>query len=100
LKYLIIGTLLALVFLLVYSRLRPYIEFLRKASSMMKGTLDARPPSAERHGLSGTKLVRCVACGTWIPAERAIGPGSKLSEYCSLDCLEKGATGKKRKLAG
>ena len=69
----------------------------------MKGTLDANSASTptQRSGSINTenKLIRCVACGTWVPADRAIGPGSKLSEYCSRECIEKSAAkGKKRKL--
>ncbi|MFN2511076.1 MAG: hypothetical protein ABR568_06475 [Pyrinomonadaceae bacterium] len=102
LKYLIIGVLVALLFLLIYSRLRPYIELLRKVSSALKGGLDANSSAVPRgrSTKSENKLVRCVACGTWIPAERAIGAGSNMSEYCSRECLEKAATGEKRKLAG
>lgn len=102
LKYLIIGALVALIVLLIYSRLRPYIELLRKVFSALKGTLDVNSSSSPRNGSikSQNKLVRCVACGTWIPAERAIGTGSNMSAYCSRECLEKAATGKKRKLAG
>jgi hypothetical protein len=102
LKYLIIGALLAFCFLLIYSRLRPYIELLRKVSSALKGTLDATSSATPPQGSTKTenKLVRCVACGTWIPAQRAIGAGSNMSEYCSRECLENAATGKKRKLAG
>ncbi|MGI8897207.1 MAG: hypothetical protein ACR2IB_02315, partial [Pyrinomonadaceae bacterium] len=68
-KYLIIGALLALFFLLIYSRLRPYIELMRKVSSALKGTLDANSSTTPRGGTTKTenKLVRCVACGTWIP---------------------------------
>jgi hypothetical protein len=102
LKYLIIGALLASLFLLVYSRLRPYIEFLRKVSSALKGTLDATssPTPSGKSIKTENKLVRCVACGTWIPAQRAIGAGSGMSEYCSHECLAKAATGKERKRAG
>jgi ribosomal protein S26 len=71
---------------------------------VMRGPVDASNPSttSQRSGSIKTenKLVRCVACGTWIPADRAIGPGSKLSEYCSRECLEKSASSKERKLAG
>ena len=102
-KYLVIGALIALIFILIYSRLEPYIVALRKVLSLLRGTADSvSGATAQRSGSVKTenKLVRCVACGTWIPAERAIGPGSKLSEYCSRECLEKSAGGKKRKLAG
>lgn len=102
LKYLIIGALFALVVLLIYSRLRPYLELLQKVSSALTGTLDTASPPTSRAGSTKTenKLVRCVACGTWIPAQRALGAGSRLSEYCSAECLEKAGTGTKRKLAG
>lgn len=103
-KYLVIGAVLALIFILIYSRLEPYIAIVRKVLGMIRGPVDASPSSAtaRRSGSIKTenKLVRCVACGTWIPAERAIGPGSKLSEYCSRECLEKSAAAKERKLAG
>jgi hypothetical protein len=103
-KYAVIGALFALTFLLIYSRLRPYIDLFRKVSGMMKGNLDANSPSSgtarSRSTKTENKLVRCVACGTWIPAERAIGLSAGLSSYCSRDCLENAGAGKKRKLAG
>lgn len=99
-KYLVIGALLALVVVLIYSRLRPYLELLRKVSSVLKGTLDQSYPSSGRGSIqSENKLVRCLACGTWIPVGRAVGVGS-LSEYCSRECLEKAAVGNERKRAG
>lgn len=103
-KYLVIGAVIALLLLLIYSRLEPYITVVLKVLGMLRGTVNAgnSSPSTRRSGSVKTenKLVRCAACGTWIPAERAIGPGSKMSEYCSRECLEKSATGKERKLAG
>jgi len=84
--------------------LEPYIAIVKKVLGILRGTLDSpnANPGRQRSGSVKTenKLVRCVACGTWIPADRAIGPGSKLSEYCSRECLEKSAKGKERKLAG
>jgi hypothetical protein len=103
LKYLVVGAVLALIFLLIYWRLEPYIAALRKVLSLLRGTGENASGTATRRSGSiktENKLVRCVACGTWIPAERAIGPGSRLSEYCSPECLEKSAGGKERKLAG
>lgn len=101
-KYLIIVGLLVLVFLLIYSRLRPYIQLLQKVLSALRGTLekDSSSGSRARSTRIENKLVRCVSCGTWIPAERAIGAGSRMSEYCSRECLEKSAAEPKRKLAG
>ena len=102
-KYLVIGAVLALLFIFIYSRLEPYIAIVRKVLGILRGTLDSTNIDPNRRSGSiktENKLVRCVACGTWIPAERAIGPGSKLSEYCSRECLEKSASEKERKLAG
>jgi hypothetical protein len=91
-----------LLFIFIYSRLEPYIAIVKKVLGILRGTLDSADSTSRRSGSVKTenKLVRCVACGTWIPADRAIGPGSNLSEYCSRECLEKSATGKQRKLAG
>jgi hypothetical protein len=102
LKYLVIGAVFALLFIFIYSRLEPYIAILRKVLRLFSGTLDSSSDNAQRRDSIKTenKLVRCVACGTWIPTERAIGAGGKLSAYCSRECLEKSATGKERKLAG
>jgi hypothetical protein len=103
LKYLVIGAVLALLFIFIYSRLEPYIAIVRKILGVLSGTVDtARADVRPSSGSIKTenKLVRCVACGTWIPTERAIGSGAKVSAYCSRECLEKSATGKERKLAG
>ena len=103
-KYAVIGALFALLFLLIYSRVRPYIEIFRKMLSVVIGTFDqtSGAASTQRSGSTKTenKLVRCVACGTWIPAERAIGGGPRISEYCSWGCFEGTATSAKRKAAG
>ena len=92
------------MFIFIYSRLEPYIAIVKKVLGILRGTLDSTNanPGRSRSGSVKTenKMVRFVACGTWIPAERAIGAGSKLSEYCSRECLEKSATGKERKLVG
>ncbi|MEP6919768.1 MAG: hypothetical protein ABI967_01500 [bacterium] len=103
-KYLVIAALLSLAFLLIYSRLRPYLEMIRKVSSALKDASATGAASATRPR-SGSlktenKLVQCVACGTWIPADRAIGRGSQTSTYCSRECFEKASTSKERKLAG
>jgi len=103
LKYLVIGAVLALLFIFVYSRLEPYIAILRKVLRLLSGTLQSQSDNASRRSGSiktENKLIRCVACGTWIPTERAIGAGNKMSAYCSRECLEKSAGGKERKLAG
>jgi hypothetical protein len=99
LKYLIIASLIALFFLLVYSRLRPYLDFLRKVVSFINsGPADWNAQSGPSSRNLENKLVRCVGCGTWVPADRMVGVGA-LRNYCSHDCLEKKAA-PRRKMAG
>jgi len=103
LKFLVIAALFALLLLLVYSKLYPYIRALKK----ILGTAKTMADSSQNSGgaFSGStargdrKLVRCVACGTWIPAERAIGVKAGPSVYCSRECIEKPAASNKRKAA-
>jgi hypothetical protein len=95
-KYLIVAVILSAAFLLIYLRLRPYINtarrvlgFIREARRMNQGqtipnTLRPRTSDAER-------LVRCAACGTWFPAARAIALRATSSNFCSHACLERSA---------
>jgi len=98
LKYLVVAALLALLFLLVYSRIRPYILSLQKLLNTLKavGTPPSAPGATAR-AAADHKLLRCVSCGTWIPAERAIG---RSPVYCSRDCMEKKSREQERKIAG
>jgi len=100
LKYLVIAALFALFLLLVYSRIYPYLQTLKKILGVAKtiGTPPATSGSRSSGAKVDGKLVRCVGCGTWIPAARAIGSGS--SVYCSRECIEKSSNTKERKLAG
>lgn len=103
LKYLVITALVSLLLLLLYSRVHPYIQLLKKilgtvktvADSQSTGSSTGRNPRAKVDG----KLVRCVSCGTWIPADRAIGPRTNLASYCSRECLEKSSASETRKAA-
>lgn len=100
LKVLIIAALFALLLLLLYSRLHPYIQILRKILGAAK-TISASPNvDTPRGATSGRKLVRCVGCGTWIPAERAVGNRAGLPVYCSSECIEKKSGENERKMAG
>lgn len=99
LKYLIIGSLLALLLLLLYSKLHPYIKMLGKVVGTVRTIANtgffaggARPNKVDG------KLVRCVSCGTWIPAGRAVDVKSNLA-YCSTECLEKSSSSERRKAA-
>lgn len=103
-KFLIIAALLALLLLLLYSKLYPYLKLLKKVLGAARNIADS--PAGRSGAFEGTsvkadkKLVRCVACGTWVPAERAIGVKGGSSVYCSRECVEKSTHSKERKMAG
>jgi len=101
LKILVIAALFSLLLLLLYSRIYPYLLILKKIFGVAKTMTDS-PAGTSRSETAKTdgKLVRCVACGTWIPAGRAIGNKTASSVYCSRDCIEKSSNGKERKIAG
>ena len=87
-KYLIIAVLVSIIFVLVYSRIRPYLKLIQQLS----GSLNAPP---QERTSSRNKLVRCDRCGTWVPADRALKLGSGLATYCSAECVAE----KQRKVA-
>lgn len=101
-KFLVIFALFALLLLLVYSRVYPYLLALKKILTAARTFTDsAKTNSTEREvGKTDKRLVRCVGCGTWVPAERAIGTGTGGAVFCSRECIEKQSSEKNRKLAG
>jgi hypothetical protein len=103
LKYLIIAALFALLLLLLYSKLYPYLRAVNKFLGAVKTVADS-PTAGDALRNSGVKadrkLVRCVVCGTWIPGERAVRVNAGSSVYCSRECIEKPANNKERKIAG
>ena len=100
-KYLIIGALVCIVFVLVYARVRPYLKLIQKVVQSLNVVTEINTstatPGQKVH--SRNKLIRCGSCGTWIPAERALSLNSGLATYCSTECMAKPAS-KQRKLAG
>jgi len=82
LKYLIIATLVGIVFVLVYARIRPYLELVQK---IVKSLNTASPEKTS----SRNKLVRCERCGIWIPADRALKLNSGLATFCSPECMDR-----------
>jgi hypothetical protein len=101
LKYLVIAVLVGIVFVLVYSRVRPYLKLFRKVVDSLNAATEgtATPVNAQRTPPK-SKLVRCDSCGTWVPADRAIHLGSGLASFCSPECLTKNSQSKEQKLAG
>ena len=99
-KYLVIAALVSIIFVLVYSRVRPYLKLIQKIASSLNAAVDVTTTTAaQRKTPSKNKLVRCDSCGTWIPAERALNLNSGLATFCSAECMaNKGS--KERKIAG
>jgi hypothetical protein len=93
LKYLIVLGIIALIFyLILFWRLRHYLPVARRIFGitrdiyrMTKSKEGARPVERSTRGV-GERLVRCAACGTWIPASGVIR--LKSATYCSTSCLE------------
>lgn len=102
-KFLVIVALFALLVLLLYSRLYPYLQALKKILTAARTLTDVGFTSNTASGEGGktaSKLVRCVGCGTWVPAARAVGPNAGSSVYCSRECMEKKSDRRENKLAG
>jgi hypothetical protein len=102
LKLLIIVGVLAFILVFLYIRLRPFIRMARQMFGVARGVRGAmrqEPAASTQRGGAGDKLVRCEACGTWIPSSRAVKLRSANVSYCSNVCLESAAEGSKRKAA-
>ena len=87
-KYVVIAALVSIIFVLVYSRIRPYLKLIQELTNSLNAPPEQKTPSRN-------KLVRCDRCGTWIPADRAMRLGSGLATYCSAECMAQ----KQRKVA-
>ena len=100
-KYLIIGALLSIIFVLVYSRVRPYLKLIQKVMQSFQVVTDvSTTTAASQKTPSKNKLLRCESCGTWIPAERALNLSSGLATFCSPECMAKKTASPNRKIAG
>lgn len=102
-KYFFIFALLAVVASLIYWRLRPYIQSVRRFLGVVRemrrmntGARADAPSQQERKNASNEKLARCAACGTWMPAARAVTLRSTGATYCSHSCLERSADAPQR----
>jgi hypothetical protein len=84
---------------LLYVRLRPYLLLVQRMFRVLRDVRRMRPGAPvqplRKEAPISDKLVRCAACGTWIPESRAVRLRSSLATYCSHDCLESSATSKR-----
>jgi hypothetical protein len=92
LKYLVVIALVVLLLVLLFRKLRPYLQILRNFINAIRQFQNAGAFSSKRSGGS-EKLVRCETCGVWIPATRALSSRSGELLFCSTDCLR----GKKKR---
>lgn len=100
-KYLIIAALVSIIFVLIYSRVRPYLKLIQKVAQSLNVATDFSATTASRTKTpSRNKLVRCDRCETWIPAERALNLNSGLATFCSPECMAKKPASNQRKIAG
>jgi len=98
-KYLIIGIIAAALFIIVYTRVRPYLLLIRKVVNSLNVSTSFGASTASPQSRSNEhKLVRCAGCGTWVPEDRAMN--LRRAVYCSPECMEKKSEAKERKLAG
>ena len=100
-NYLLLLALLVFVGLLLYWRLRPYINIARRAFGFVRDVRrlsrqDPPGPVPRRAAAPGERLVRCSSCGTWLPASRALAVRSSAEVYCSTECVERAARGEPR----
>jgi hypothetical protein len=100
-KYLVIAALVSIIFVLVYSRVRPYLKLIQKILKSLNAAVDITTTTTapQPKTPSKNKLVRCASCGTWIPAERALNLNSGLATFCSAECMANRGS-KERKIAG
>ena len=97
-KYLLLLALLGAVLFLIYWRLRPYIRGVRRFVGVIREVNRVRagtrpsdlPRQPGRAPSANEKLLRCTACGTWMPASRAVKLRAGAT-YCSHTCLERAA---------
>jgi hypothetical protein len=98
-KYLVVLILFAVVAAYAYWRLRPYIRgarrlfgALREVNRMREGARPSDIPAKQtgRKAASNERLLRCAACGAWMPASRAVTLRAGAT-YCSHACLERAA---------
>jgi len=96
-KYLFILALFAAAAFALYWRMRPFLRgvrrflgVLREVNRMSAGAPQDLPRRQPK-GAPGERLVRCAACGTWMPASRAVTLRTTGATYCSHSCLERAA---------
>src|SRR5436309_58047 len=101
LKLLLTLGLVALLLWMAYRRLRPYIRGVQQFIGTVKGAFAAGSQTPSDQNAAGrgasSKLVRCAACSTWVPLNRALSADSL--SYCSRACLQQAPKVRRKKMA-
>lgn len=98
-KYVVILLLLATIAIIIYWRLRPYLKVARNVLGFIRDVrvvgskgVPINPGQERQQRINAAeKLLKCVNCGTWLPASRAVSIRSSSQVYCSHQCLEQSA---------
>ncbi|MGH9379125.1 MAG: PP0621 family protein [Thermoanaerobaculia bacterium] len=87
-RLLILGLLLLIAIGVLVSRLKPYLRGAREVFRAFQGSAPSRPSAS---GSAKTeRLVACAACGTRVPASRALSAGGA-AVFCSPACRDRDA---------
>jgi len=86
LKYLLVIGLVLLLLAMLYRRLRPYLKIVREfLNTVRQFRINSNQGGREKSEQHAEKLVRCEACGTWVPIGRALTSRTG-TFFCSEDC--------------
>jgi hypothetical protein len=100
-KLLLIVFLLTVAGTLIYLRLRPYFAFARRIFGVVRtarrlnvNDLSSSAATNRAPVQTNEPLVRCAACGTWLPTSRALSFRATNDAYCSSACMERAVGGR------
>jgi hypothetical protein len=85
LKYVVVIAVVGLLLFLLYRKARPYLVAGRDLLATIRELKNklTHPPNSQNRS---EKLIRCDACGTWVPGARMlVAKSGKL--VCSSECL-------------
>jgi hypothetical protein len=85
LKYVVVIALVGLLLFLLFRKLRPYLVAAKDLLATIRDLKNKlTPPSSSQ--TQPEKLMRCDACGTWVPSGRMLAAKSG-KMFCSRECL-------------
>lgn len=91
-KWIILTFLIFLLVVLAVNRYRKQINGAIRFWKMLQNDLPqekvAEKKIVEKEDKKEFQLIKCSACGTWIPQNNAINLNSKIY-VCTADCMEK-----------